>query len=201
MWTRLFVLVNCQPLPSPPLRRQGTVGNETVPSPKLGRLGGGGFVVTGSVSKFMQALAPYPSVLLAADHFAEQRQELIDLCIQVQQIPAPTGAEAVRAAWVEQHFLRLGLRDVTIDSSYNVYARRPGKLPKPALLISAHTDTVFPAETDLSVRFDKAAERIYGPGIGDNSLGVASLLLLAETLTSLPKPAVDIWLVSFTIME
>ena len=146
----------------------------------------------------MQALAPYPNVLLAAARFVERHQELIDLCIEVQQIPAPTDAEALRAAWVEQQFSRLGLLDVTIDGNYNVYARRPGQLDKPALLISAHTDTVFPAETDLSVRFDKAADRIYGPGIGDNSLGVASLLLLAETLVNLPKPPVDIWLVANT---
>jgi tripeptide aminopeptidase len=146
----------------------------------------------------MQAFAPYPSVLVSAASFGERRQELIDLCIQVQQIPAPTDAEAVRAAWVEQQFLRLGLLDVAVDASHNVYARWPGRLAKPALLVSAHTDTVFPAETNLAVRVDVAADRIYGPGIGDNSLGVAGLLLLAKTLAGLPMPPVDIWLVANT---
>ena len=42
------------------------------------------------------------------------------------------------------------------------------------------------------------AGRIFGPGIGDNSTGVAALLLLAETLKGLPEPPVDIWLVANT---
>jgi tripeptide aminopeptidase len=57
-------------------------------------------------------------------------------------------------------------------------------------------DTVFPHDTNLAVRHDKAHRRIYGPGIGDNSAGVASLLLLAETLQQLPAPPVDLWLVA-----
>ena len=41
------------------------------------------------------------------------------------------------------------------------------------MIVSAHLDTVFPIETDLTLL--KKKDRIIGPGIGDNSLGVAAL--------------------------
>ena len=49
-------------------------------------------------------------------------------------------------------------------------------------MVSAHLDTVFPLSTDLQVC--KNSERIYGPGIGDNSLGVAGLFGLVWTFSS-----------------
>ena len=83
-----------------------------------------------------------------------------------------------------------------LDEVYNVYGRWPGTDPaRPALLVSAHTDTVFPLETDLTVRHDGV--KIYGPGLGDNSLGVAALLaLLTVFQTHGLRPAADLWLVA-----
>jgi acetylornithine deacetylase/succinyl-diaminopimelate desuccinylase-like protein len=83
-----------------------------------------------------------------------------------------------------------------LDNLPNVYARVPGQSRTPALLVSAHTDTVFPLETDLTIRRDQENRRIYGPGIGDNSTGLAGLLTLGATLCQLPSPPVDIWLVA-----
>jgi len=144
----------------------------------------------------MNAFAAYPEILLALQQLDQCQPALLDLCIQVQQIPAPTGHEQPRAAWVEHYFRKRQLADVSMDDLPNVYARIPGKLATPAVLISAHTDTVFPIETDLAVRYGPEPKRVYGPGLGDNSAGVASLLLLAETLQSLPTPPTDIWLVA-----
>lgn len=146
----------------------------------------------------MEELAYDPALLAAMDAFTAGEQNLVNLCIQVQQIAAPTGAEQQRAAWVEGEFERLGLADISQDALFNVYARIPGQQRQPALLISAHTDTVFPAETDLTIRHAARQHRVYGPGIGDNSTGVAALLTLAATLTQLPSLPVDIWLVANT---
>ncbi len=105
-------------------------------------------------------------------------QRIIDLAIEIQQIPAPTFNESKRAEFVREVFEREGLSNVSIDDVGNVY----GLLPSPnklnaksqPLIISAHTDTVFPLEMDLKVR--REAEKVYGIGIGDNSLGVAGLV-------------------------
>lgn len=151
-----------------------------------------------SSDAFIHALNQYPDVLAAAEHCLQQQEHLTDLCIQVQQIPAPTDAEEQRAAWVEAYFRRLGLADVFQDERWNVYARIPGATDKPALMVSAHTDTVFPMETDLTTRVDADSGFLYGPAIGDNSAGVAGLLALAEILPTLEPPPVDVWLVANT---
>jgi len=103
-----------------------------------------------------------------------QPSNLIDLAIQIQQISAPTFSEGQRGEFVRGLFLKEKLKDVSMDSLGNVYARLPGrqKNAKP-LIVSAHLDTVFPASVNLQVK--REAEKIIAPGIGDNSLGVAAL--------------------------
>lgn len=130
--------------------------------------------------------------------FVQQQTQLLDLCIAVQQIAAPTGAEAARAGWVAEHLRGLGYANVELDALANVYACRQGRRRSPALLVSAHTDTVFPPGTDLTVRHEPELHRVYGPGLGDNSTGVGALLWLAEKLRSRPAPPVDVWLVANT---
>ncbi|MFN8469427.1 MAG: M20/M25/M40 family metallo-hydrolase [Caldilineaceae bacterium] len=130
--------------------------------------------------------------------FVAERQQLIDLSIQIQQIAAPTGLEGDRARWVADWLRRCGYADVVVDEVFNVYACLPGGPARPAVLVSAHTDTVFPAGTDLSIRYDEYQRRIYGPGLGDNSTGVAAMLWLARHLRRLPPPPVDIWFVANT---
>jgi len=120
---------------------------------------------------------------------------LLDLAIQIQQVPAPTFHEGKRAEFVRDLFVREELQEVSIDPVSNVYARLPGKKKRGPLIVSAHMDTVFPEMTSLHVTREE--ERIYGPGIGDNSLGIAAMfgLLwnLRERRAELPF---DIWFVA-----
>ncbi|RPJ01921.1 MAG: M20/M25/M40 family metallo-hydrolase [Chloroflexi bacterium] len=119
---------------------------------------------------------------------------IVQSAITIQQIPAPTFAEKQRAEFIRDSFVRLGLQDVELDDVYNVYGRWPGTDPdRPAVLVSAHTDTVFPQDADLAVRHE--GEQVCGPGIGDNSLGVAGLLTLLKALhTHDLHPTADLWL-------
>jgi len=121
---------------------------------------------------------------------------LLRLAIEIQQIPAPTFAEHERAQFVADRVMKFGLENVVLDDLANVYGCWPGTDPeRPALMVSAHTDTVFPPDTDLSVK--RTPGRIYGPGIGDNSLGVASILVLLELLATLDVHLeADIWFVA-----
>lgn len=99
---------------------------------------------------------------------------LLDLALQIQQIPAPTFHEGPRGEFVRARFLEEKLSDVSMDSLGNVYARLPGKAKKSrALVVSAHLDTVFASSVNLAIK--KEAQRVMAPGIGDNSLGLASL--------------------------
>ncbi|MEJ2749930.1 MAG: M20/M25/M40 family metallo-hydrolase, partial [Anaerolineae bacterium] len=106
-------------------------------------------------------------------------------------------AEAERAAFIESQFQAIGLHDVQQDELHNVYGRYPARQSSahPPVIVSAHSDTVFPAETDLTIQCDGTI--ISGPGIGDNSMGVAGLLHLAQTLLAhkIALPA-DVWFVA-----
>jgi acetylornithine deacetylase/succinyl-diaminopimelate desuccinylase-like protein len=120
---------------------------------------------------------------------------ILDLAIQIQQIPSPTFSEKKRTSFVRDHYEKENLSDVAVDAIGNVYGRLPGEGGERPLVVTAHTDTVFPKGTDLAIKRD--SENIHGPGIGDNSLGVAGLfgLLwhLRERGTTL---AGDLWLVA-----
>lgn len=120
---------------------------------------------------------------------------ILDLVIQIQQIPSPTFEEAQRAAAIGERFVEENLSDVSIDAVGNVFGRLPGGGHARPVVVSAHSDTVFPKETDLTVSHQPGT--IHGPGIGDNSLGVAGLFGLLWSLRehnqSLPG---DLWLVA-----
>ncbi len=107
--------------------------------------------------------------------------DTVALTTRISQTPAPTGNEGERAQLVADEMRAIGLADVYIDDAGNAIGRRPGTRPHaPALMIAAHTDTVFPADTDLTVR--RTSDRLVGPGVGDNSLGVAAMLTVARIL-------------------
>src|SRR5688572_2312768 len=125
----------------------------------------------------------------------ELMERVIDLAIEIQQIPAPSFDERQRAEFVRSRFASEGLADVSVDELGNVFARLASNgNPKP-LIVSAHLDTVFPRETNLQARREN--EKVYGPGIGDNSLGVAALFGLIWMLRERKiNVGGDIWFVA-----
>lgn len=133
------------------------------------------------------------------------QSNLVELALLIQAIPAPTFAEGERAAFVRDRCEQAGVEATTVthpDGSTNTYARIRGSDPSlPSLLVSAHTDTVFPASADLAVRHDPSAGRVYGPGLGDNSIAVAALVELAGAIVEardageIDLPC-DLWLVA-----
>ncbi|MEZ4589671.1 MAG: M20/M25/M40 family metallo-hydrolase [Chloroflexota bacterium] len=145
----------------------------------------------------IETVAQNGRVQAALAQFSDQVADIVAQAVAIQQIPAPTFAEADRAAYLEQRFAQLGLQDVSQDELHNVYGRFPGSQPQThaPVVISAHSDTVFPAETDLTVR--QEGRLTYGPGIGDNSTGVAGLIALVEALGRCEiRPFADIWFVA-----
>ncbi|MCA9911687.1 MAG: M28 family peptidase, partial [Anaerolineae bacterium] len=122
----------------------------------------------------------------------------IEQSIMIQRIPAPTFQEAERAAYVAEQMKAFGLNQVEIDDTDNVYGLLTGADQDALnLMISAHLDTVFPINTDLSIK--REHDTIFGPGLGDNSMGVASLLAIAHYLRDTRTvPACNLWLVATT---
>jgi tripeptide aminopeptidase len=123
-------------------------------------------------------------------------QYVIEQSMRLQQIPAPTFAEKARAEAMLEYFQTHNLADTSMDAMFNVYGRLPGAdANRPALMVAAHTDTVFAADVDLSLR--REGNLIYGPGLGDNCFGTGGMLgLLAVLYQQHITPARDIWFVA-----
>lgn len=132
-----------------------------------------------AVARLHAALAPARARLAARDG------EVLRTQVQLTEIPAPTGEEGERAAWVAGRFRALGLAEVHTDAVGNVVARRPGAPGRAGrglapVTLCAHLDTVFPRDVPVAVR--RVGRRLVGPGIGDNGRGLAALLALAEVV-------------------
>ncbi|MEM7611043.1 MAG: M20/M25/M40 family metallo-hydrolase [Pseudomonadota bacterium] len=113
---------------------------------------------------------------------AENAQLGIAEMIELTQIPAPPFAEQRRAERFAEMLDAAGIRDVQIDAVGNVIGRRAGQVGGRTVALVAHIDTVFPAETDVTVR--QESDTYYAPGIGDNSRGLVLLLALARAMNA-----------------
>jgi tripeptide aminopeptidase len=110
--------------------------------------------------------------------------------LELVRIPAPPFGESARAAWFLDRFHQLGLTNIHLDDAGNALAElqpepssTPYTLPPtPCILLSAHLDTVFPANTPIEPIEAKDSPRIYAPGICDNAAGLTALLAIAAAL-------------------
>ena len=114
------------------------------------------------------------TIAAALERAKVNEPEIIAEQIRVCEIPAPPFAEEKRGLEFKNIFTRLGLQNVRIDAVGNVLGERPGKGPKPHLVLAAHLDTVFPAETEVKVT--REGSWLKGPGIGDDCRGLAVLI-------------------------
>ncbi|MGE4425829.1 MAG: M20/M25/M40 family metallo-hydrolase [Solirubrobacteraceae bacterium] len=109
-------------------------------------------------------------------------EAIVTRTLELTAIPAPTGDEGARADAVAAGLAAAGL-EVVHDEVGNVIGRAPGTDPQvPAIVVSAHLDTVFGAEEAVLARRD--GDRLLGPGIGDNTVALAVLEVLAEDLAA-----------------
>ena len=112
--------------------------------------------------------------------FTDTHEQLLEETLRVCHIPAPTFDEAERAVYVAERMRTIALSDVQVDDIHNVSGVLHCGSGGPTTLVVAHLDTVFPRATPLQVRRTK--QRLYGPGIGDNSLAVAAMLNVAAAM-------------------
>lgn len=118
----------------------------------------------------------------------------------VTAIPAPPFGEETRAAWMAERLRDYGATRVGIDDTGNVVGWLSGTDPAaPPIVVSAHLDTVFPADTDVAPR--REGDRIAAPGISDDGRGLAALLTLTRILASGPVTTAAPVLLAATVGE
>lgn len=113
------------------------------------------------------------------------RELLLANAVMIGEIPSATFSEDERIRFLSNRFIEEGLQNISIDEAGNGVGVLPGKKGKKArnILVCAHADTVFNHKIDHAMSV--SADTINGPGIGDNSLGLAALLTLPEILRRL----------------
>ena len=130
------------------------------------------------------------------EHFDSDAESILEEQIRICEIPAPTGQEAARAAFVADAFARLGL-DVHQDQVGNVIAEHELATDNP-IVLSAHLDTVF--GPDQPVRVARPGEsnpyrggdtvptdEYHAPGISDAAAGLVAMLTIARALQRTPQ--------------
>lgn len=122
-------------------------------------------------------------VTAALDALRVDEPRLIEDQIAICEIPAPPFKEQARAERYRDLFREIGLVNVRIDHEGNVLGERPGRAPRPHVVVSAHLDTVFPEGTDVRVKRDGSVLR--GPGIADDCRGLAVVLGVARAIVRL----------------
>lgn len=105
------------------------------------------------------------------------RNELEPLLLELSKIPAPSGIEDKRVEFISEW---LKNNDITflVDSAKNIIV--PFGKKENLTVYLAHTDLVFPDTDTLPLKEDD--KNYYCPGIGDNTVHVAQLMILIKEL-------------------
>ncbi len=125
----------------------------------------------------METVAALPQLGRARAWLERFDSDTLECQRALAAVPAPTGDEERRAEAVARRFADLGLDRLRRDPAGNLLARWPAGAEGAGVVVAAHLDTVFPADTDLTVRSHGA--RLLAPGISDNARGLAGILALA----------------------
>lgn len=112
--------------------------------------------------------------------FEEHKEEHYELLKTLTLIPAPSHCEEARAAFIHNWLCEIGAEGVYIDKAKNVVFPYGCEGKNDLVIFAAHTDTVFPMETSL--RWTDDGEKLYCPGVGDDTACVAVILMVIKYL-------------------
>ena len=132
------------------------------------------------IERLIAELTAAPQVQEAFELIEAMNPQLRDELVELTEIPAPPFMEEERALRFAEMLREAGLSDVTIDAEGNVIGRRPGNGGERVVAMAAHLDTVFPPETDVTVRIE--GDTFYAPGVGDNTRGLVVLLAILRAM-------------------
>lgn len=110
----------------------------------------------------------------------EKYEETLELIRELCKIPAPSGQEEKRAEFCLNWLKANGAQEAYIDGALNVVFPYNCKNSNKITVFVAHTDTVFPDTEPMP--FSEDEEKMYSPGIGDDTACVSVLLLMTKYL-------------------
>jgi len=127
------------------------------------------------------------AILDALPRYEERLSELSEIMlanlVMIAETPAPTFSEQRRTEFLIERFNEYELQHCSTDEAGNALGILPGELGDRNILVVGHMDTVFTESEDHTVGIQPGY--VTGLGIGDNSLGVASVATLPIILKEL----------------
>ncbi len=131
-----------------------------------------------------------PTLNTLLRNLARTRRELESLremvlanAVLFGEIPSPTFGEAARVRFMQDRFIEAGCQNVSTDEAGNAVGILPGHTGERNILLAAHMDTPFAHSVDHAVKV--LPKVLQGPGIMDNSLGLAAVATLPAILDKL----------------
>lgn len=131
-------------------------------------------------SKAVKRLLEHAQVKEALAFLQKDDERTLKEQLYMCGIPAPSYHEKERAEYVKVKFEEIGLENVHMDEIWNVFGTIGGTGGGPSIMLAAHLDTVFPMETDVTVRKEGNVYRC--PGINDDTRAVAELFTIARAM-------------------
>jgi len=138
--------------------------------------------LSGEHREEIEALASHPLVRAAMDYLREIEDRSLEDLIRLTEIPAPPFMEEERAAAYAEMLRTAGADSVWTDEEGNVLALRRGTEGDRKVALDGHLDTVFPPETDVTVRI--RGDTLFAPGIGDDTRGLIVVRNVLEALVA-----------------
>ena len=111
------------------------------------------------------------------------RETCLTDAVLLGEIPSPTFGEEERIRLALDRFRENGLDDPEIDEFGNASGTLPGTEGGASILVTAHADSVFSADTPHVLNV--GPDSITGPGIADNAIGLAAVVGLPRLLEHL----------------
>ena len=127
--------------------------------------------------------SPQPTALRDQLHGA--REIILANALMLGEIPAPSGREEDRIRFLANRFGESTLLDTSIDEEGNIQAVIPGRTGEHTIMVAAHADALLTIGPDERLTVNVGAEELHGPGLADNTLGLAALASMPDMLNHL----------------
>lgn len=122
----------------------------------------------------------HPAVQAAMEHIEETDDQTMADLRELTQIPAPPFMEEERGRAFLAKLREIGVDSAWVDEVGNVIGLRRGTGDGEVLALAGHLDTVFPPETDVTVR--ESGDTLFAPGIADDTRGLATVLAVLRAM-------------------
>ncbi len=113
----------------------------------------------------------------------ELKEILLANLVMLGEIPAPTFKERERIEFLLNRFKEAEINKSSIDEVGNGIGILEGENGGGNILVVAHADTVFNKKADHTIQVEP--NKVTGPGVADNSLGLSVLSTLPNLLDKL----------------